>query len=124
MFMFVRAAPGAATEDGVNVTLTPAGWPVAVKVRALSKLPATLVVIIKFALLFRVRDTTEELTDNEKSGVSAARVISTFSSAIVAHGFPLISVSSRRRTYCPCVGLKVTVLRLLSPTVVINTPLE
>jgi hypothetical protein len=43
--------PGAAIEEGLKLTVTPVGWPLAVKATAESKPPETVVVIVEAPLL-------------------------------------------------------------------------
>ena len=43
--------PGAAMDEGLKLTVTPAGWPLAVKATAESKPPETVIVIVEVPLL-------------------------------------------------------------------------
>lgn len=59
--------PGAATDVGLKVTVTPVGWPVAVKATAESKPPETAVVMVDVPLL----PTTTETDVGEAASVNA-----------------------------------------------------
>src|SRR5207302_8987684 len=114
--------PGLGTEGGLKLTLTPVGCPEALSVIALPNAPIAVVVTVALPDVPLVKLRAAVFADIRKS---AGRLeANTFSSAIVAQGFPLSSLISRKRTYWACVGLNITVLRLLSPAVVISTPPE
>lgn len=49
--------PGAAMDAGLKLTVTPVGWPLAVKATAESKPPETAVVIVEVPLLPRTTET-------------------------------------------------------------------
>lgn len=70
--------PGAAIDVGLNVTVTPVGWPLAVKAIAASKPPDTAVVIVELPLLPCTTET--ELGDAEmlKLGVGEDPPVSAF----------------------------------------------
>ena len=70
--------PGAAIGVGLNVTVTPVGWPLAVKAIAASKPPDTAVVIVELPLLPCTTET--ELGDAEmlKLGVGEDPPVSAF----------------------------------------------
>ena len=70
--------PGAAIGVGLNVTVTPVGWPLAVKAIAASKPPDTVVVIVELPLLPCTTET--ELGDAEmlKLGVGEDPPVSAF----------------------------------------------
>jgi len=61
--------PGAAMEDGLKLTVTPAGWPLAVKAIAASNPPETAVVIVEVPLLPTTTETEVGEAESVKAGV-------------------------------------------------------
>ena len=69
MFMVELPEPGAAMEVGLKLTVTPAGWPVAVKAMAELNPPETAVVIVDVPLLPWTTDTEPGAAEMVKSGL-------------------------------------------------------
>ena len=59
MVMVDVPEPGAAMEDGLKVTVTPDGWPLALRLTAELKPPATAVVMVEVPLLPCTTDTED-----------------------------------------------------------------
>src|ERR1700690_2103220 len=59
MVMVDVPEPGAAMEDGLKVTVTPDGWPLALRLIAELKPPATAVVMVEVPLLPCTTDTED-----------------------------------------------------------------
>src|SRR5215468_10741842 len=114
--------PGVGIVDGLKPTLTPVGCPEALSIIGLLNAPIATVVTVALPDVPPFKLSAETLVDIRKS--AGKLDASTFNSATTAQGLPLTSLISLSRTYCACVGLNITVFRLLSPEVVISVPLE
>jgi len=68
--------PGAAMDVGLKLTVTPVGWPLAVKAIAESKPPDTLVVIVEVPLLPCTTETEVGEAEIVKAGLAVAVTVS------------------------------------------------
>src|ERR1700691_1715661 len=76
MVMVEVPEPGAAMDVGLKVTVTPVGWPLAVKAIAESKPPETVVVIVEEPLLPCTTETEVGEAEMVKAGLAVAVTVS------------------------------------------------
>ena len=86
--------PGAAMEVGLKLTVTPVGWPLAVKAIAEAKPPETAVVIVELPLLPCTTETDVGEAEMVNAGVAVAVTVSdTFAVWVIPPPVPVTVIA-------------------------------
>jgi len=121
MVMVEAPEPGAAMDVGLKLTVTPVGWPLAVKAIAESKPPETVVEIVDVPLL--PSSTETEVGEAEMLKLGLATVVTVSETVVVSTVLPEVPVTVM--LYVPVAADEATVIIMVEfPAPVIEVGLK